>query len=203
MCFFSNVGWGLFLIIVGFVVLLNAIFNLHIPIFKIMFALLLVSMGIKMLLSTRHREFRFFSCNRFSQEDAAECSSGCCFSGGVFSDTQSTQTINGTEYVRHSIAFGKKIIDLTGDGFVDRNVIVEVDASFGEITVKIDSRMPVGITAHTSFGSFSLPETAHLVFDKGHYRTVSYENATKKIDLDIRMSFGAVHIMDVRQDDKK
>lgn len=193
----SNVMWGMLLVVIGLVILLNAVFNLHIPVFKIVFALFFVFLGIKMLLGTGRSDRCFFSSRVYTKDDTGEESSRCYFShDGVCS---STKTFKDGEYVKHKVVFGKKIVDLTALEPADRSKYIEIDVTFGEMIVKIDSRMPVALTVNASFGSVSLPESAHLIFDKNTYRTASYDNAPYKIDAVVNVTFGSVHIIDINK----
>lgn len=171
--FTSGLLFGCLLILIGLITLINIIFQVHIPIFRILFALLFIYCGIKILWganSTRHYYY-------------ASCSS-------------SQNTCSEKNVLHYNTLFSKQIIDLTNQDILHKNTFIEIDTAFGESIVLIDTTWPLKIDASVAFGSIELPNNMHVNFGKNSYQTSTYQNTTEPIHLRANVAFGKCVIID-------
>ena len=165
---FSGVFWGVFLILVGAVMVLNIVLGIKIPVFRILFALFLIFWGISLLtgMNFRHRG-----------RNAA-----------VFEDRDITA--DGT-HNQYSVVFGQSNIDLTGirpAGAVRR---VEISTVFGNSTVTLDPSVPCKVRVTSAFAAARLPDGNVISFGEYAFKTDSLtEDTTAYLQVDASTVFG-------------
>ena len=153
---FSGIFWGAFLILVGVVMILNMIFGIRIPMFRILFALFLICWGISMLTGI---DLRGHSRNTavFEQKDIAADGSH-----------------NG-----YSVVLSKSTVDLSAIKLGDGVKRVRVSTVFGASTVLIDPTVPAKIHISSAFASAKLPDGNVISFGDYTYTTQSLKPDTK------------------------
>jgi predicted membrane protein len=153
---FSGMFWGVFLILIGVVMILNMIFGIRIPVFRILFALFLIFWGISMLTGIN---FRGHGRNTavFERKDIA--------ADGTHND--------------YSVVFGKSTVDLSSVKLEDAVKRVRVSTVFGGSTVLIDKAMPVRIRISSAFAGARLPDGNVISFGDYTYMTDSLKPDTK------------------------
>ncbi len=169
-CFFmSGLFWGVLLILLGLSVILNILLGIHIPIFRIFFALMMIYFGCRILIG---RSF----CGRHH----------VC-------EPRSTATINPEN--ENNVVFGKRIIDFTGISLANGSVSKKVDTVFGSTTIKIDPKMPVIINVNSVFAGAHMPDNNEIAFGKYTYRTESFNNKANALVIEANVVFGELNIV--------
>lgn len=146
---FSRLFWGGIIILFGLSIILNTIFKINIPLFKIVFALLLVYFGVTMLVgSFKGKNYNSKSSDVFS-------------SSSISADASSLAK-------EYSVVFGSQVVDLTQitDG-ADKKV--ELNAVFGSQKVYINADTKLRIKASAVFGQVSMPDNNNVHFGDGSY----------------------------------
>lgn len=164
---FSSLFWGVMLLLLGASMILRAVFNLDIPVFRIIFALVIIYFGVKLLIG-RHA---FKSSDNYT----------------MFRNTSSKISDLGEDY---SIIFGKSNIDLTQ---VDLSTSVQktsVDIIFGSANILIDPDIPMKINISTIFADCKLPQRNINFFGDSEYKTPSYVAGENFLELNIDVIFG-------------
>jgi predicted membrane protein len=128
----SKLFWGAIVVIVGLVIIANAIFNINIPVFKVLLGIFFIYLGVKMLL-----ELKPNSVNNSSNVSV--------FNEGSFEGT----TLDDKEF---SAVFGKQTIDLRTVEFPNISKI-EVNAVFGSSTLYLPQGINAEIEQTAVFGS--------------------------------------------------
>ena len=169
---FSGIFWGMVVILVGLIIIINVIFHTHIPIFSILFGLFFVWLGIKVLIGT----------NRPHRPQQA-----------IFEEKKIETDSSSSKY---DIVFGKGVIDLTGYKIKEGGSRVEINTVFGSSEIKIDSAMPVKIRASSAFGSARMPDKSMVGFGENTYRSeVLKQTDTKNyLLIELHVVFGSAEV---------
>lgn len=141
---FSRLFWGGIIILIGLSIILNTVFKINIPLFRIAFALLIIYFGVNMLLGS-------FKGKKNSEKSA-----------DVFSS--STITADPSSLAKeYSVVFGSQVVDLTSitDG-ADKTV--ELNSGFGSQTVYVNQNTRLRIKASAAFGQVTMPDNNNISF---------------------------------------
>ena len=169
--FFSGLFWGVILVLIGLTIVIKAVFKIDIPLFRIVFALLLIYFGAKLL-------FGGFGI-RASRSTT------------IFSESRIESLESGSEY---NVIFGKSSIDLRAIDIAEKSAKVEINVVFGSGIVYINPEMPVKIKISTVFGDSKLPKGNVSFFGDYVYKTESYVEGENYLKLDVDVVFGNVII---------
>ena len=175
MCFlFSGLFWGLILILLGLSVIIQVVFHIHIPFFRILFAIILIYWGISLL--TGGRICHHSSKSSFCVTDSTIASSD------IKSD--------------YNVLFGKEYIDLSNPDLAAKNTNVRVNTVFGSVTIKIDPQVPTIIEVSSAFAGAQLPDKNTISFGNYTYKTKSYSRDINRLKIDARVVFGEFRIVE-------
>lgn len=135
----SKLFWGLLIILIGVSIIINHVFKVDFPLFKVIIALVIIYFGISMLIGS----FNFGSA-----------------SGGEFSNVFSSQNYQPeqiSENLEFNSVFGGSKIDLRNAQFTKDNVRLEINAIFGSVKVYLPENAKVSVKASSVFGSVKGP----------------------------------------------
>jgi predicted membrane protein len=169
---FSGIFWGMVVILIGLIIIINVIFHTHIPIFSILFGLFFVWLGIRVLIGT----------NRPRTPQQA-----------IFEEKKIETDSTSNKY---DVVFGKGMIDLSGYKIKEGGSRIEINTVFGSSEIKIDSTMPVKIRASSAFGSARMPDKSMVGFGENTYRSeVLKQTDTKNyLLIDLHVVFGSAEV---------
>jgi predicted membrane protein len=189
----SGAFWGILLIIFGLSIIINKVLHIHIPVFRIMMALIFVYIGFKILLG------------------------GFGKSGNDTVFSESTVHAEG-EHNEYNIIFGKANIDLShadlttkkgeinmifGGGDIDarninikdKNAVIEVSAIFGGGNLQISENTPLKIKVESAFGGAKLPDGNTTAFGTYIYKTPSFDPDKPHLYIKANVVFGGLEII--------
>jgi len=136
---FSNLFLGGLLIAIGASIILKAVFNIDIPVFRTVLALGLIAWGISMLTGS-HRKYQYKEYTYSAQYDSDSC-------------------------ITYNIGFGNKDIDLTDVTVFPSDIFI--NSSFGSVNVIIPQDKAVLISVNAVSSGVKLPNGDTVSF--GHY----------------------------------
>lgn len=167
----SGLFWGVVIVLIGLSVILNVVLGVKIPLFRIVFGLLLIYWGVSLLAGSRFGS---------RAGDTA-----------VFSDTQMKPAAAAKEY---NILFGRGEIDLSGVKLEPGRNRTEVNTIFGSSVIRLDPATPVRLRVSSAFGSARTPDGNTAAF--GDYTWTSPEFSPESTHLDIKVDvvFGSADI---------
>jgi predicted membrane protein len=172
---FSSIFWGFLFILIGILLVLDNFFGYNIPIWGILWPIILIMIGIRIITGRNwHRR-------RTGQAifDEAEIE--------VKEDKEDFNTI-----------FGKGTYDLTKvDPKGKKPYLVELNTIFGTSTLKIDPKTPLKIKASCAFGNAKLPDGNSAAFGDAVYTTKSYNKDKPYVLVDANVVFGELSIQEV------
>ncbi|MDA3813241.1 MAG: LiaF-related protein [Candidatus Cloacimonetes bacterium] len=174
---FSGLFWGVMLVLFGISMILRAVFNLDIPIFRIVFALVIIYFGVKLLVGRQ----AFKGDRNFS----------------MFRSSNVTMSESGGEY---NVIFGQSNIDLSNIDISESSQKVEVNIVFGSGNLLIDPQKPMKISVSTVFADCKLPKRNINFFGDSNFKTPGYVEGENYLKLDIDVVFGNAVIMEKVQE---
>ncbi len=176
---FSGFFWGGILILWGLSIIINAVFHMNIPIFRIILAFIFVYIGLKMLWGG----YRF---------------TGRSDKNTVIFSESSMNYNELNENNEFNIIFGKSVIDLTGANIKNNTVHVHISAIFGEGIVKINPEMPVRVIANAAFAGAFTPDESITSFGQHTYKSSGYKKEENHLEIEADTVFGGIRIENSR-----
>ena len=167
----NGLFWGFILILLGISVIIKAIFKIDIPLVKIIFALLLIYWGLKLLFG--------FSFHSHSEENI------------VFQKSQITASKSKSEY---NIVFGSGDIDLKGVDISQGNAYAEVNIVFGSGDVYIDPAIPALIKISSVFAETKLPKRTITFLGDYVYKTENFDQNKPYLYIKLDVIFGNARV---------
>lgn len=168
-------AFGIFLVLLGLSILLKVLFKIDLPVFRTLFALFFIYIGVRMLAGT----FGF----RSSEKETA------VFSEAHFEKKDDTSTD------RYSVIFGKGTIDLTQVSLEKGDVDVEVNVVFGEGIVRIDPKMPISLRSTAVFGEARMPDDNIVAFGELNYNSAASKDAQRRLRVRGNVVFGSLRFI--------
>jgi len=165
------------LVLFGASMILRAVFNLDIPVFRIIFALVIIYFGVKLLVGRQ----AFKGEGNFS----------------LFRSSDVTMSESGGEY---NVIFGQSNIDLSDIDISEKSKKVEVNVVFGSGNLLIDPTKPMKLNISTVFADCKLPHRNINFFGDSNYKTPSFVEGENYLMLNIDVVFGNVIVVEKGQE---
>jgi hypothetical protein len=166
----SGLFWGIILVLFGFSVILKSILNIDIPIFKIVFALILIYLGVKILTGTSQKGKNILIFNRSGFQ----------------------KNVSNNEY---NVIFSSGEIDLRDIEDIQGNVSKEVNIVFGSGRLYLPKNIPVVVKVETVFGESRLPDGKTDFFGEYNYKRGGGPGENT-LFLEVNVVFGSLLVED-------
>ncbi len=170
-----GVFWGALLILIGLALIIRFVFNVDFPIFKVLFALFFIYIGLRILFGS----FGFFKFES-GPDDV------------LFSEREFYEPQNNKEY---NVVFGQGNFDFTNVDLSRGNVNVKIGTVFGGSKIRIDRNMPVRIIADAVFSGAELPDGSTAVFGTSTYQSETFHPDSNHLKIKLDVVFGGVEVM--------
>lgn len=179
---YSRIFWGIFVILLGVTIVINAVFKLNLPFFRILFSFILIYLGIKILLGS-------FSLSGIHQRKGDDFST-------VFGNSKVNTSQYGVKKEYHAV-FGSQIIDLRDIDTFENDLNIEFNCIFGSQIVYLPANTKIRIKGSSAFGSAQFPDGSQITFGD-HVFTDAGNNANEKITLFVESNvvFGSVKFLE-------
>jgi len=164
---FSAVFWGVVLVIIGLSVILKAVFNIDIPVFRVVSALIIIYVGVRLLLGP----------SIFRSKATA-----------IFSDVETKVDSLASEY---NIIFGKGDFDISGADLGGKPRTVKINTIFGQGIIRLGSNLPVRIDAEAVFGEALMPDQKSAVFGKTKFESSGMDETKPFLTIKAKTVFGS------------
>jgi hypothetical protein len=166
---------GVVIILFGLGIIINVVFHVNIPVFKIIVGLFLIYIGLKIIVGDSLPSFH----HRHSGD-------------AVFSD----RTYHGLpgDSNEYNAVFGKAMVDLRGVELKEKITRIKVAAVFGGAEVILDKNMPVRIKAEAVFGGVNLPENVAGGFGSASYQSQNLDENKNYLLIEASSVFGGIQI---------
>lgn len=177
---FSSFFWGAVIILFGLSIILNAIFNIKIPVFSIIIAMIFIWLGLKIL---------------FGAFGVKTTKNTVVFSEGTLKVSEKNEDYN--------IVMGKGTIDLTEIEISEDSPNIEINVVFGKADVTIDSSKPIIMKVSSVFAGAHLPGGNVAAIGNNSYATPYYDRSKPHLVVKADVVFGELNIIDITKKAEK
>lgn len=171
----SKVFWGLVIILIGVSIIINHVFKVDFPLFKVIIALIIIYFGFSIL-------FGSFKFNKTSSGD---------FSHYFTSKTYEPTKIDGN--IEFNCVFGSSKIDLRRTLMVGQNIKIEINSVFSSVQVNLPPNHNIEVKASSAFGSVRSPGNRQDGIGDQRY-TVREGIPGEKLLIEANAVFGSVNL---------
>ena len=167
---------GVLIILLGLGIIVNVIFHIHIPIFKVLVGLILIFLGLKIIFGSwiSFPNFQSNSGNAIFQERTYR---------GLPRDSMEYNTV-----------FGKSVVDLRNIELKEKVTRIKVSVVFGGAEVILSEATPVRIKADAVFGGVQLPENVSGAFGTSTYQSKNFDENQNYLVIEGTSVFGEIVI---------
>jgi predicted membrane protein len=173
---FTGIFWGIFFLILGVTIILKTFFNINIPLFRIIFALFFIWIGIKILIGGP-----IFKSNK---------------NGVVFGEARIDAGDINQSKDEYSIVFGRGTIDLTKIELDKINNEININTIFAYSMIKLNSEIPAVINVDSAFARAKFPDETETSFGSYTYKTKSFNEEKPYFKIKVDLIFGALDIIE-------
>lgn len=171
---YGDYFWGLLFIIAGIALIVKYVFNINVPVVRIILGFMMIYFGITLIAGG------FIVRNK----------NDIIFSEG---------NINGTGIMdKYNIIFGNGTINLTKSKMMNKNGNIEVNTIFARGMLRIEEGIPAVIKVNSAFAGTSFPDGTTISFGDYTYRTKGYQKGEPFILINADVVFGRLNIEEVR-----
>lgn len=169
--FTSGLFWGTILVLIGLSIILKVVFDINIPVVRILFACLLIFWGVKLIMGISFKKERSSTV--------------------VFSEENVKYDKEKKEY---NTIFGKATIDLSDMTGQDTLSKTAINVIFGSADILINDARPVRIKASSAFGAINFPDETVISFGDRIYKTSAYKENQAYTEVELNVVFGSANI---------
>lgn len=170
----TGIFWGIVFLIFGATIILKALFNINIPLFRLFIAFVFIWIGIRILIGG----------------PVFKSSKG----GVIFGEARIDASENKNFKDELNTIFGKSIIDLTKNSVNDDTI--KINVIFGHSKIKLNKDLPALVKLDSAFAGAKLPDETVTSFGNYVYKTKSYETDKPYLKVKVDVVFGAVDIVE-------
>ena len=171
----AGIFWGAFLLLLGIALIIKVVFQVDFPVFKVVFGILLVLLGIKVLFGRT-----LFPQHHFDPEEA------------VFSERSYNNPEPNKEY---TVLFGKGVYDFTNVDLSKGSFETKISTVFGGTQIIVPRDAPVRITADAVFAGAEMPDGNTAVFGSTVYESDTWRPDSASINIKVDVVFGGVQVI--------
>jgi hypothetical protein len=173
---FGPVFWGGVLVLWGCAIILNILFHLNIPVFRILIALIIIFVGIQLLVGWQGKSW--YSIHNDDHNV-------------IFSKS----TINATPLTKeYNIIFANSELNVTEPNPEWVNSKLEVNTIFGAGFISINPEIPAKIVTTAAFGRISTPDSQQSVMGDHVYQTPALKENQPYLLIKANVVFGNMEI---------
>ncbi len=169
-----GVFWGIVLVIIGLSIIFRVIFNINL--FRVLIALLLILLGIKILIGNK------------GIFDFSSAKNDIIFGEKSYSGSPGDRT-------EYNVMFGKSVFDFRNIDFKEEKPVrLKINTIFGAAEIKINENSPVKIKVDAAFAGARLPNGNTVAFGSSQYVSDSYDASSKYLFIDANVVFGGLEV---------
>jgi len=168
---------GIVIVFIGASIALDALFDIHVLVFRLALALLVFAIGLRVLAGRSARERRsgdsgeaWLADRRFAPEGAL------------------------THDARFDVVFGRGLVDLSHLEAPAEDVTVQVDAVFGTAVVKMNPAVPYDVSGSSAFGEVRMPDRSAAAFGDVSYQPKRDQHP--HLHVKVNAIFGACQVVE-------
>ena len=170
----SKMVLGIFLVLLGLSMILNTLFKIDLPVFRIMVACVLLWLGVRMLVGWNRWEVK------------ADDPNSAVFSSRTFVPEKGA--------AQYNIIFSKGRVDLTKVDISQADFDVEVTTVFGDSHVELRKDTPFEVESKAVFAESRMPDENVNVLGSIRYRSEDAKSAPRKVRIRANTVFGSFRV---------
>ncbi len=167
---------GLLVVVLGASIVLHALFDFDIPVFRTAVGIAFLYLGVRVLAGAWMPQQ--------TSSDGHE---------SVFAVTRFAPTDASTLSRKYEVVFGRGVVDLSGLGAADHERLVQVDVIFGDAEIEIDPAVPIEVRGSAVFGEVRMPDRSSANF--GGVRFRGDATGSPRIELVVNAVFGTARVV--------
>ena len=175
---FSGIFWGIVLILLGGSIIINLVFHVHVPLFRILVALILIYLGLRVMVGGHW----------------------CCRSHGGKASCTGAASFEQSKDGEFSIVFGKGVVDaaaiFTGE---EGRRTLRVNTVFGSSLVRVPKTLSIEVRATSVFAGLTMPDRSSAAFGETIYRNEAFRTAKDPSEIrvvEVNVVFGSCRIIE-------
>ena len=170
----SGLFWGIVLMLIGLGIVIRIVFNVDLPIFKLLVAFFFIWLGLRIMLGDRGM-LHF----RATKNDV------------VFNENSFNEINN--ENKEYNVIFGKAIYDFR-ELEVKGKTKIHLNAIFGGAEIKLKKGAAYRIVTESVFGGIKLPNGNTSVFGTTHYQSDNFNPDSAHLFIKAEVVFGGIEL---------
>jgi hypothetical protein len=175
--FFSGVFWGAILILIGINMILKHVFNIDLPIVRIVFAGIIILFGLQLLLGKP---------DLLSYSDSKTV---------IFHEKSIDQFPENSADQEFSTVFGRSVISLSSARIPEAMKSLKINTVFGNTELRLDPGMSYSIKTNSAFAGVMLPNGTVSALGSAEYSTpVQKSSKIRHLDIEINAVFAGVFV---------
>lgn len=175
--------WGILLLSLGVLIIIQQIFHIDLPIIRILFGVLLVYLGIKIIFGSFGLSFNVF------QYEPKITDSSVLFSKTTFKARENKEASLNKDY---STVFGESTLDLSDLNENDLKETIKIENAFGKTKIKTNPDFPIYAIVSVGFGSVKIRDQKINAFGEMNFKSPNYSEGKPHLKLNIDCAFGEV-----------
>lgn len=176
----SNMFWGVFFVILGVLMLVNYVLGLHLPVFRILFAVFIIYLGIKILFGSFGFETRKITTDYQA-----------VFSKSKFTYPSQDNKESSNDY---QTVFGNSELDLTAIDLTKGTEKIGIDNVFGKTKLLLKKGTPFKVESSVVFGQISLPDKQMSSLGDWSYQSENFSKDLSYLLIQADVVFGKLEI---------
>lgn len=174
MFFINRFFWGLVFVVIGVLLILRNVFGIDIPVWGVLWPILLILLGLSILLRPRWR------WGKVSEHE-------------VIMDEGSMKVSNAQD--KYDTIFGHGMIDFSDIKAPEKGSRkLEVNSIFSGVEMKISEDTPMRIVGTGVFGGVEFPNGQSAAFGERTYTTKAFDSEKPYVYVKVSAVFGGVEI---------
>jgi predicted membrane protein len=173
----SGVFWGCLLILWGASVIIETVFQIHIPLFRIVFAFVLIYIGVRIMTG---RAWWPGSASIATEHES------------VFGNAQFGGKDLKDEY---SSVFGNGDVDLTQAEVGKDGGKIAVHTVFGHSIIRVNPKTPIRVRGTAAFGEMVTPDGKQAAFGETTWESPAVKPGVKPLEIRAEAVFAKVEIV--------
>jgi predicted membrane protein len=169
--FSSATFWGAIIVLLGLSIILKAVFHINIPLVRIVFGILLIYWGIKMISGGFGK--------RWSSNDV------------IFNEGSARYDDDKNDY---NIIFGNGVVDLFKAETPAQKRKIDVNVVFGNGRLILNDSIPAKVKMTAVFGSAEAPDKSSNGFGESTFTTSTFSENAPYILIDATAVFGKLEL---------
>jgi hypothetical protein len=172
----SGLFWGIVLILFGLSIVIRMVFNVDVPVFKLLVAFFFIWLGLRIMLGDRG--FMHFRGTR----------------NDVIFNENSFKEFN-QENKEYNVIFGKAVYDFR-DMEVKEKTRIHVSAVFGGAEIKLKRGTPYKIVTESVFGGIRLANGNTAAFGTSQYQSETFNPDLPHLFIKAEVVFGGIEVQE-------